>query len=309
MPPFAYFKGKFMPLSEAKIGIMTHALHYGTAVFEGIRGNWNEEEEQIYIFRLREHYERLVESCKLIRIKLPYTVEEMMDITCELVERSGFREDVYIRPFAYKCSEVIGPKLHGLEDDFFISVTTFPPYLDVEKGVRAMVSTWRRMDDSIAPPRGKITGIYINSCFAKTEAVEKGFDEAILLTLDGHVSEGSGQNIFIVYKGKLLTPPPWDNILIGITRDTVLKLARNELGIETEERSIDRSELYLAEEAFFTGTASHITPILEIDNFKVGTGQIGPITRQLMKLYFEIIRGKNPKYKMWCTPALRRVKV
>jgi branched-chain amino acid aminotransferase len=310
MPPLAYFKKRFVPIAEAKVSIMTHALHYGTAAFEGIRGNWNEEEEQIYLFRLREHYDRLVESCKLIKITLPHTIEEMMNITCELVERSGYREDVYIRPFAYKCSETIGPKLFGLEDDFFITVTTFPPYLDVEKGVKAMTSSWRRMDDAIVPPRAKVTGIYINSCLAKTEAVDSGHDEAIMLTLEGHVSEGSGQNIFVVLKGKLITPPSWDNILMGITRDTVLKLAKAELGIETEERSIDRSELYLAEEAFFTGTASHLTPIIEVDHRKIGTGEIGPITRQLMRLYFDTIRGKVPKYKAWCTPALkRRVKV
>jgi len=303
MPPLAYFKKQFVPIAEAKVSIMTHALHYGTAAFEGIRGNWNEEEKQIYLFRLREHYERLFQSCKIIKVSLPYTVDELCEITKELVLRSGYKEDVYIRPFAYKSSETIGPKLHGLEDDFFVTVSTFPPYLDVEKGVKAMTSTWRRIDDTIFPPRAKVTGIYINSAIAKTEAVENGYDEAILLTHDGHVSEGSGQNIFIILNGKLLTPPSHDNILMGITRDSIMTLAREELGIPVEERSIDRSELYLAEEAFFTGTASHLTPILEIDRRKVGTGQVGELTRKLMRLYFDVIRGKVPKYKHWCTPV------
>lgn len=306
MPPLAFFKGQYIPIEEAKISIMTHALHYGTAAFEGIRGNWNEEEQQIYLFRLKEHYERLFLSCKIIKVNLPYTIDELCEITRELVLRSGYKEDVYIRPFAYKSSETIGPKLHGLEDDFFVTVSTFPPYLDVEKGVKAMTSTWRRIDDTIFPPRAKVTGIYINSAIAKTEAVENGYDEAILLTHDGHVSEGSGQNIFIIINGTLITPPSHDNILMGITRDSVMTLAREELGIPVEERSIDRSELYIADEAFFTGTASHLTPITEIDHRKVGTGQVGELTRKLMKLYFDAIRGRLPKYKHWCTPVFAK---
>lgn len=309
MPPLAYFKKQFVPIAEAKISIMTHALHYGTACFEGIRGNWNEEEQRIYLFRLREHHERLGKSCKVLKITLPHTVDEMCALTVDLVARSEYREDIYVRPFAYKSSETIGPKLHALEDDFFMTVSTFPPYLDVEKGVRACVSSWRRFDDTMFPPRAKVTGLYINSAIAKTEAVENGYDEAILLTADGHVSEGTGQNILIIIDNILVSPPSTDDILMGITRDTVMKLTKAELGLEVQERSIDRSELYMAEEAFFTGTASHLTPILEVDHRKVGTGQIGPHTRRLMKMYFDIIRGKNPKYKeQWCTPVRGRVR-
>jgi branched-chain amino acid aminotransferase len=307
MPPYAFFHKQFMPLSEAKIGILTHALHYGTACFDGIRGNWNEEQEQMFLFRVKDHYERMLKGCRILKINLPYSVDKLCQLTTELVEKSGYREDVYIRPLAYKSSEAIGVRLHDLEADFLIIVATLPAYLDAEKGVRCCTSSWRRIDDTMIPARGKITGIYVNSALAKTEAWENGFDEAILLTYDGHVSEGSGENIFVIMGGKLITPPSSDNILIGITRDTIIQLARKELGIETVERSIDRSEIYIAEEAFFTGTAAHISPIIEIDHRPVGTGKIGEITQGLQRLYFELIYGKNPKYLDWCTPAYSKV--
>ena len=306
MPPLVYFHKQYMPVSEAKISIMTHAFHYGTACFEGIRANWNPEKEQMYIFRMPEHYERLHKSCRILKINPGYTVEKLCQITVELVEKSGYREDIYIRPLAYKSSEIIGPKLYDLEDDFFVHVATLPQYLDTEKGIKACVSSWRRTDDNMIPPRGKITGIYVNSALAKTEAHDNGYDEAIMLSHDGHVSEGSGQNIFIIMDGRLITPPSSDNILMGITRDTVIKLARNELGMETLERTIDRSELYIADECMVTGTASHITPVLEIDRRKIGDGKIGKITRQLMGLYFDVIRGRNSKYMEWCAPALHK---
>ena len=299
MPPYAFFKKQFMPLAEAKIGILTHALHYGTACFDGIRGQWNEE--QMYLFRVREHYERMHRGCRILKIDLPYTVDELTRLTVELVEKSGYREDVYIRPLAYKSSEQIGVRLHDLEDDFFIVVATLPAYLDAEQGARCCTSSWRRIDDTMIPARGKITGIYVNSALAKTEANVRGFDEAIMLTQDGHVSEGSGENVFIVLGNKLITPPSSDNILMGITRDTVIQLAQKELGVETIERSIDRSELYVADEAFFTGTAAHVSPILEVDERPVGDGEIGKLTKELQQLYFQIIQGRNPKYLDWCT--------
>lgn len=303
MPDYAFFRKQFMPLSEAKIGILTHALHYGTGCFDGIRGNWNREQEQLYLFRVKDHYERMLKGCRLLKINLPYSIFELCQLTRELVKKSDYREDVYIRPLAYKSSQAIGVRLHNLEDDFFIIVSTLPPYLDAEKGARCCTSSWRRIDDTMIPARGKITGIYVNSALAKTEAVEDGYDEAILLTQDGHVSEGSGENIFLVLGGKLVTPPSSDNILMGITRDTVIKLAHNEMGIDTEERQVDRSELYIAEECFFSGTAAHVTPIVEIDHRPIGNGEIGKITGELQKLYFEVIQGKNRKYLDWCTPT------
>lgn len=303
MLPYAFFKNQFVPRSEANINVMTHAFNYGTACFEGIRGNWNSEEEQIYLFRAKDHYKRLADSCRVLKIDLPYTLDELVKITVELVEMSGYHEDVYVRPLAYKSAEALGPRLNNLQSEIAIFVSPFGPYLDIEKGIRCCTSSWRRIDDNMIPPRAKITGLYVNSALAKTEAAESGFDEAIMLTQEGHVSEGSGENIFLVLDGKLVTPPPHDNILIGITRDTVIRLAKNELGIETVERSIDRSELYTASECFLTGTAAHITPVLEIDHRKVAGGQVGETTAQLQRIYFAVVQGRNKKYLHWCSPA------
>jgi len=305
MPSYAFFHNQFVPLSQAKIGVMTHCLHYGAAIFEGIRGNWNSEQKQTYLFRLKEHYERLYKGCQILKISLPYTIDELCKVTVELVARCGFEEDLYIRPLAYKSSESLGVRLHDLEDDFLAFVIPWGPYLDVDKA-RCAVSSWRRPDDNVIPPQAKITGLYINNALAKTEAILNGFDEAIMLTPNGYVSEGSGENIFLVIDGKLVSPASYSNILIGITRDTVINLAQNELGIETIERAIDRSELYTAEECFLTGTAAHITPVAEVDHYTIGNGEIGEITGRLQKIYFEVIRGNNPKYLDWCTPVSQK---
>jgi len=308
MPQVAFFEKKFVPLSEAKVGVMTHALNYGTACFEGIRGNWNAKDGQMYLFRIKEHYERLHKSCRILKINLAFDVEKLCRTTVDLVRKNGHREDVYVRPLAYKSSQIVGVRLHNLEDDFFIFVTPFGPYLDAEKGAKCGVSSWRRVDDVSIPPRGKVTGIYVNSALAKTEAHENGFDEAIMLSHDGHVSEGSGENIFVIIDGKLVTPASCDNILMGITRDTVIKLAANELGIATVERAIDRSELYVADECFMTGTAANVTPVVEVDHRPVGDGKVGPVTRKILNLYSDVIRGRNRKYKEWCTPVYRSKK-
>jgi branched-chain amino acid aminotransferase len=308
MPPYAFFEGKFIPLSEAKIGVMTHAFNYGTACFEGIRGHWNGDEGEVYLFRAQDHYLRLEQSCRVLNIDLPYATPELCRLTVELVQRSGYREDVYIRPIAYKSSQSFGVRLHDLEDDLLIIVAPFAPYLNIEEGIRCCVSSWRRVADDMIPPRAKITGLYVNSALAKTEAVENGFDEAILLTPDGHVSEGSGENIFLVLDGKLVTPSCYDNILMGITRDTVIELAKNEMGIETVERRIDRSELYIADECFLTGTAAYVTPIVEVDHRKVGSGEKGAITKELQRLYLDVVYGRNKKYHHWCTPIYAKIR-
>lgn len=302
MPSYAFFHNEFVPLSEAKIGVMTNFLHYGTGVFEGIRGNWNSEKQQIYIFCLKEHYERLHQGCQVLKIDLPYSVEKLSRITAELVERSGFQEDIYIRPLAYKSSESLGVRLHDLESDFLVFAIPWGRYLDVDKA-RCCVSSWRFPSEV---PRAKLTGLYVTNALAKTEAIELGFDEAIMLTPDGYVAEGSGENIFLVIDGQLVTPPSYDGILMGITRKTVIKLAKAELGIETIERHVNRIELYSANECFLTGTAAHITPIAEIDNRKIGDGEIGKITKKLQKIYSDAIRGNNPKYLSWCTPAYKK---
>jgi branched-chain amino acid aminotransferase len=306
--PYAYFKKQIVPLAEARIGVMTHAFNYGTAVFEGVRGNWNASHEQLYVFRMKDHFERLRKSCRIMQIDLPYDNEELSSTLTRVVEMSGYQEDVYIRPLAYKSSEVLGVRLHDLEDDLLIFVAPFGPYLDIEKGARCQTSSWRRVADTGIPARAKVTGIYANSALAKTEANLNGFDEAIMLDERGHISEGSGENIFVVIGGRIITPPPSSDILVGITRDTVMTLARTELGIEVVERDIDRTEIYTADECFMTGTAAHVTPVVELDRRPVGDGKMGPITGELVSLYFDIIKGNNPKYSHWCTPCYSRVK-
>ncbi|MFQ5878973.1 MAG: branched-chain amino acid transaminase [Dehalococcoidia bacterium] len=301
--PYAFFQKRFVPLAEAKISVMTHALHYGTAVFEGIRGNWNEDEGKIYLFRVREHYQRLRKCCRILKIDFPYSEDELCDMTVKLVAMSGFREDVYVRPLAYKSTEALGVRLHNLEDDFLAFVAPFGPYLDAEKGVRVCTSSWRRVEDMGIPARAKVTGIYVNSALAKTEANENGYDEAIMLNEDGHVCEGSGENIFVVEDGRLITPPSSSNILVGITRQTIIALAQEELGVDTVERDIDRSELYACDECFLTGTAAHVSSVVEVDRRAVGDGAVGLITARLMRLYFDVVRGKHPKYGHWCTPV------
>ena len=304
MPGIAFHKGEFMPLEQATIGIMTHALHYGTSIFEGIRGNWNEEDEKLYLFRLEEHYERLLAGCKIMRINLPYSAGELCNITTNMVERSGYRQDIYIRPLAYKSEERVATLYLGhLEDGFSVFAIPFGAYLDLEAAARCCTSSWRRTQDSVIPPSIKIGGLYVNSILAKTEAVNNGFDEAILLNDRGQVSEGTGENLFLLKNGKLATPSIADSVLLGITRDTVIELAQEELGIEVVERSITRSELYLADEIFLTGTAAHLTAVGSLDNINVGEGTMGPVTRQLQEMYFDVVRGKNSKYLYWCTPA------
>jgi len=305
MPSYAYFKKQFVPLAEAKISVMTHAIHYGTAIFEGIRGNWNSEHKQTYLFRLKEHYERLLDGCQIMRITLPYTVDELCRITVELAQKCGFEEDIYVRPLAYKSAEALGVRVHDISDDFVAFIIPWGRYIDVDKA-RCCISSWQRPGDNTAPPQVKIMGNYASNALAKSDAIESGFDEAIMLSPDGHVSEGSGENLFLVIDGKLVTPATYNNILPGITRDSVIKLAQNELGLETIERSIDRGELYTAEECFLTGTAAHVTPVAEIDHRQIGNGEIGEITEKLQNIYADVIRGNNPKYLDWCMPVYKK---
>jgi len=299
--PYAYFQKKVVPLADAKIGIMTHAFNYGTGVFEGIRGNWNAEDNTIYMFKVDEHLKRLRQSAKIMHIDISETDAEIKAHLLDVVSRSEIREDQYIRPLAYKSSEALGVRVHDLQDDLLIFVAPFGPYLDSDAGIRVQTSSWRRVEDVSIPARAKGTGIYINSALAKTEANLNGFDEAIMLNNDGHVSEGSCENIVVIRDNKLITPAASDNVLEGITLDTVLDIAQRELGLQVEARSIDRSELYIADEVFMTGTAAHVTPLLEVDRRPVADGKIGPITAQLKARYFNIIYGRVPEYAKWCT--------
>lgn len=300
MPSSAFFKGRIVPIEEAKVSVMTHGLNYGTGCFEGIRAYWNESDQELYVFRLQEHYERLLRSCRILRINLPYTVQDLNQITLDLIRREGYRQDCYIRPLAFKADEIIGVRLHNLTDELAIFAVPFGRYIEKEEGAHVCFSAWRRVDDNAIPARAKITGSYINSALAKTDAFLNGYDEALVLSQDGHVSEGSAENFFMVCGGRLVTPPVTANILEGITRDTIITLARDEMGLETVERSIDRSEVYVCDEAFFCGTGVQVAAITQIEHRPVGTGTIGPVVSRIRDLYFDVVRSKNPRYKHWC---------
>ena len=298
-----FMNGEFVPVEQGMISVRTHGFAYGTGCFEGIRGYWNEEEQQVYLFRLREHFQRLLNSCKIMQIQLPYTVDQLIELSIELVRRNGQKQDVYLRPVAYKAAETIGVRLHGLQDDFIITAEPMGNYVETT-GLRCGVSSWRRIDDNAIPARAKITGSYVNSALAKSEALQNGFDEAIMLTHDGHVSEGSAENIFLWMNNELVTPAGTENILFGITRDTIIELATRELGRITRERQIDRTELYIADEIFLCGTGAQIAPVVSVDHRLVGDGQIGPVASTILKLYFDVVRGRRPEYReQWCTPV------
>ncbi len=306
MPNYAFFQGKIVSMTDAKVSIMNHALNYGTGIFEGIRAYWNAEQEQLYIFRMREHYQRLHRSARLLRIQFDLSVEQMGDATVELLRCEDYHADAYIRPLGYKTDEIIGVRCHNLHDDFAIWATPFGKYVENEEGVRACVSSWRRNDDNAIPARAKITGSYVNSALIKSDAQLAGFDEAIVLNQDGHVSEGSAENLFMVRNGALITPPATANILEGITRDTVMVLGCQELGLDVVERQIDRSELYIADEAFFVGTGVQVAAIASIDHRPIGAGGMGPVTRRVRDLYFRVVRGEVEQYAAWCTPVYEK---
>lgn len=295
--------GGFLPAEQGVISVRTHAFAYGTGCFEGIRGYWNADEQQVYLFRVREHYERLLRSCKILSFSLPYSIDQFVEISVELIRRNEQKQDVYLRPVAYVSDSVIGVKLHDMHYDFLLTSEPQGDYVDLA-GLKCNVSSWRRIDDNALPARAKICGAYVNSAFAKTEALQNGYDEAIMLTNEGHVSEGSAENIFLIINGELITPAPSENILMGITRDTVIELARRELGLVTRERQIDRTELYNADEVFLCGTGAQIAPVVEIDRRPVGNGQVGPLSGELQKIYFDVVRGKRSAYtKQWCQPV------
>jgi branched-chain amino acid aminotransferase len=303
MQKFAFFQGSIVPLEEAKVSVMTHALNYGTGVFEGIRGYWNEQKEEIYIFRLYEHYTRFLKNCRMMCIDLPYSEDDLADITLDVVGKHNYRQDVYIRPLAYKSSEQIGVSMEGVADEVTIFASPFGNYVDIDRGLALCVSSWRRTDDNAIPPRGKVTGNYANTALIKNEAVLNGFDEAVTLNSQGYVVEGSAENIFLVRNGTLVTPSVADGILEGITRDTIIQLAQEELGIPTIARPVGRTELYYADEIFLTGTGAQVAPVSSVDRRTVGQGGVGPITSRLQELYFDMVKGQVPRYADWLTPV------
>ena len=303
LPTYVFFRGRIVPYSEVKFGVLTHAMNYGTAVFGGLRAYWNDEEQQLFVFRPRDHFQRFLQSAKLMCMELPHSGEDMLEGLIQLIRAEGHKEDLYIRPLAFDADEIIGVRLHDLHAEFSMVVLPFGHYNKNEDNMHVTISAWRRVDDNVIPARGKIAGAYVNSAFAKTDALRAGFDEVIVLNSDGHISEGSAANFFLFRNGAFATPPITDNVLEGITRRTIIQLIRDELKMEIQERQIDRTELYLADEAFFCGTGVQISAITRVDYRPVGPGKMGEATARLRDLFFDVVRGRVSKYRDWCCPV------
>jgi branched-chain amino acid aminotransferase len=303
LPNFVFYNGRVVPYSDVKFGVLVHAMNYGTAVFGGLRAYWNDDEKQLFVFRPNDHFRRFLQSSKLLCMDLPLSGDDLTKGLINLIQTEGYKEDLYIRPLAFYSDEIIGVRVHDLHPEVSIVVMPFGSYNKNEDNMHVTVSSWRRIDDNSIPARGKIAGAYVNSAFIKTDAVRAGFDEAIVLNDDGHVSEGSAANFFMLRNGVICTPPITDNVLEGITRRTVIQVLRDDLRIEVQERQIDRTELYLADEMFFCGTGAQISAITRIDHRVVGTGKIGDLTTRLRNLYFDIVRGHVAKYREWCHPV------
>jgi len=309
LPIHAYFKGEIVSYQDAKVGVLTHGLNYGTAVFAGMRGYWNQEQEQLFLFRPLDHYRRFLNSTKLMRMEFDHTPENLTQITIDLLRLDSYKRDVYIRPLAYKSDEIIGVKLHDLHAELSIVAVPFDRYVSNDTNAHVTVSSWRRVDDNAIPARGKISGAYANSALVKSDAALSGFDEALVLTQDGHLSEGSAMNIFMVKNGVVITPPITENILEGITRRSAIELVREELGLPVIERQIDRTEVYLCDEFFMTGTAAQIVAVTQVDHHPLGTGEMGPVVTQLRQVFDGTVRGRLPKYRHWNVPIYAEVAV
>jgi branched-chain amino acid aminotransferase len=299
LPKHAFFEGKIVPFEDAKISVATQALHYGTGAFGGLRGYWNDEKKKLFVFRPFDHYRRLLNSGRIMNMVIPYDEEGLIQITLDLIRTEGWQTDIYIRPFIYKADLGIGVRIHDLKDELTIFSMPFKLYVKNDTNAHVTVSSWRRIDDNMIPARGKISGAYVNSALIKTDAVRSGFDEALVLNQNGHISEGSAMNIFMVRDGKVFTPPVTDNILEGITRRTVMELAQKELGLQLVERSIDRTELFICDELFMTGSAAQVVAITKVDHREVGNGKMGPVTGKLREVFDEVVRANNPKYVHW----------
>jgi branched-chain amino acid aminotransferase len=299
LPKHVFFEGKIVPFEDAKISVATHALHYGTGVFGGLRGYWNEDKEQLYLFRPFDHYHRLLNSGRMMNMSVPYDEESLIQLTLDLIRMEGWQEDIYVRPFIYKADLGIGVRLHDLKDELTIFSMPFKQYIKNDTNAHVTVSSWRRLDDNMIPARGKVSGAYANSALIKTDAHNAGFDEALVLNQNGHISEGSAMNIFMVRDGVVITPPVTDNILEGITRKAAMELVQKELGLQVLERSIDRTELYICDELFMTGSAAQIVAVTRVDFRTVGTGKMGPVVSELRELFDDVVRAKRPEYAHW----------
>jgi branched-chain amino acid aminotransferase len=288
-------------MSEAKVSVATHALHYGTACFEGIRGYWNERHEQLYLLKVREHYERMANSWNVLRMRPTESIDDLCRITVELVHKHGYRQDVYVRPITYKAARTIKLTLSSLEDAVAIYTFAMGNYVNISAGLSVCTSSWRRANSNAMPVRAKVTGAYINSSLAVDDASAAGFDEAIMLTDAGTVSEGSSCNLFILRNGRLSTPALSEDILEGITRNALIDMIGDEFAMPVDERRIDRTELYAADEIFLCGTGVQVSPVTSVDRRQVGTGKPGTLTMQLQALYLSACRGENEKYRDWVT--------
>ena len=302
MQEYVLLDGNYIEKDKASLPIMTHAFLYGTSVFEGIRAYYNKDENQLYAFKVKEHYERLMRSAHVMHMENPYTLEEYCDVTKKLLVKNAYKEDVYIRPNLFKSAQKIGPSLLHNKDSFLLFTLPMGDYIDIENGLNVCVSSWRRNSDNAIPPQAKVAGAYVNTALIKSDAQLAGFDDAIVLDENGRVTEGSAMNLFLVQNGKLVTSRVTDNILIGVTRNTVMQLAKEVLKLEVEEREVSRTELYTSDEAFYCGTGAQISPIATIDHRKLGKGEVGPISKELQKLYFDVVKGRVDKYKEWCMP-------
>lgn len=302
MSEFVYMNGDYVEKEKATIPVMTHGFLYGTSIFEGIRAYYNPEEKQLYAFRVPEHFERLKKSAKIMRMDVNYTVPELCGITKALINMNKYQQDTYIRPTLYKAAQKIGTHMLDNPDALMIFSVVMGDYIDTSKGLKVCVSNWRRTSDNAIPPRAKVGGAYANAALIATDSRLAGFDDAIVLSEDGTVTEGSAMNLFLVMDGKLITTQSTDNILQGITRDTLITLAKEVMGLEVVERVVDRTELYVADEAFYCGTGAQVSPITNIDNRILGDGNVGPISKELQKLYFDVVKGRVPQYKKWCMP-------
>ncbi|HLU09375.1 MAG TPA: branched-chain amino acid transaminase [Oceanobacillus sp.] len=302
-PKFAFFGGKIVPFAEATVSVMTHAFNYGTGVFGGLRAYWNADEEQLFIFRPHDHFERFIQSASLMRIHIEQSAEELVDILAELLRAENYHENCYIRPIAYKSTEMIGVRLHDVEDAMTMFAIPFGSYIPNEDGAHVCFSAWRRVDDNAIPARGKIVGAYANSALIKSDAILSGYDEALVLNQEGHVTEASAANLFIVRKGIVITPPPQSDVLEGIVRRTLIELMRNELNLEVVEREIDRTEIYIADEIFLCGTGVQVAAVTRVEHRPVGTARLGTITRHIRDLFFDVVSGRVEKYRDWLTPV------
>lgn len=301
-PEYVWFDGKLLPASEASVSVKTHALHYGTAVFEGIRAYFNGGE--LFVFRLGEHAERLVSSGGMLQMELPYAATQISDAVIELLRKNEFRQNVYVRPIGFVGEGGINLDFRKHKKHIAVFAFPFESYFE-RSGLRVCISSWRRISQSSMIPRAKAAGNYLNSCIATIEAKLAGYDEALMLDAEGRVSEGAGENLFIVKDEVLITPPVYSAILEGITRKTVFTLAR-EAGMEVMERPVDRSELYTADEVFLTGTATEIEAVLELDGRKVSQGKPGDVTRRLKSAYSGVVNGRSSRHRKWLTPVYAR---